>query len=190
MVERVETTCKGKWRRRIENRVSFLALPKPFLPLYLQISAFYTKHTLYICYTNTQRRGETATYQTPAISAVIRLALNMAVINASLVAFRPHSSPSLLPPTSLCTPQPSALATAAAKTRRAIFTSTFALKTSEISETVDVIEEETDLMSEESSSETLLYSLSPLPLLLLAALPGGNARIFYICFIWGYHQFN
>ncbi|KAK4396398.1 hypothetical protein Sango_1476400 [Sesamum angolense] len=108
----------------------------------------------------------------------------MAVVNASLVAFTPHSSPSFLPSTSHtshfpsthsspipCTPL--AIALAATKTRRDLFASTFALKSREIYESADVIDEENDRVLEESS-ETLLYSFSPLSLLLLGALPGAT----------------
>ncbi|KAI3473287.1 hypothetical protein Pfo_030579 [Paulownia fortunei] len=107
----------------------------------------------------------------------------MAVVNASLVAFRPVSSPSVPPSTShshfpsIYSPRipskPLAFASAATTKRRALFASTFALKNSKICETVDVIEEKNDAMLEESS-ETLLYSFSPLTVLLLAALPGAT----------------
>ncbi|KAK6147075.1 hypothetical protein DH2020_017987 [Rehmannia glutinosa] len=104
----------------------------------------------------------------------------MAVVNASLVAFRPHSSPSLLPSTShshfpsINSPKiPSKPLTAATTKGTALFTYTFALKNSNICETEDVIEEKDDAVLEESS-ETLLYSFSPLSLLLLGALPGAS----------------
>ncbi|KAL7095907.1 hypothetical protein ACP275_10G051800 [Erythranthe tilingii] len=100
----------------------------------------------------------------------------MAVVNASsLVAFRQlssSSSPSLMPPTSLT---PSKQMPFASAKIRAFCTSTFALKNINTSETVDLIEEENDAISEEiESSETVLYSFSPLPLLLFAALPGAT----------------
>ncbi|KAL8040379.1 hypothetical protein ABFX02_10G094000 [Erythranthe guttata] len=95
----------------------------------------------------------------------------MAVVNASsLVAFRQlssssssSSSPSLMPPTSKQMPFASAKI-------RVFCTSTFALKNINTSETVDLIEEENEI----ESSETVLYSFSPLPLLLFAALPGAT----------------
>ncbi|KAK4419250.1 hypothetical protein Salat_2337800 [Sesamum alatum] len=101
----------------------------------------------------------------------------MAVVNASLLAFTPHSSPSTskksyfpstLSPGIPCTPLASALA--ATQRRRDLFASTFSVKSSDICETVNVIVEEND----EESSETLLYSFSPLSLLLLGALPGAT----------------
>lgn len=97
----------------------------------------------------------------------------MAVANASLVAFTPNSSPSTSH--SLYSPRfPSKpLILQSAKTR-VLSTSTFALKGTEIRGTVDLIEHKNDAVLEESS-ETVLYSFSPLNLLLLAALPGGDA---------------
>ncbi|KAK6147057.1 hypothetical protein DH2020_017969 [Rehmannia glutinosa] len=104
----------------------------------------------------------------------------MAVVNASLVAFRPHSSPSLLPSTShshfpsINSPKiPSKPLTAATTKGTSLFTYTFALKNSNICETEDVIEEKEDAVLGESS-ETLLLSFSPLGLLLLGALPGAS----------------
>ncbi|KAL3642613.1 hypothetical protein CASFOL_013428 [Castilleja foliolosa] len=100
----------------------------------------------------------------------------MAIANAaSLSAFRTHSSPPRLPFTS--TPHfpqinsPKILSS----NSRPIYTSTFALKNSEICEAGDtIIVEKDDNAISEKSSETLLYSFSPLGLLLLAALPGAS----------------
>ncbi|XP_057779223.1 uncharacterized protein LOC130997804 isoform X2 [Salvia miltiorrhiza] len=101
----------------------------------------------------------------------------MAVVSASLVALGPNSSPCVSPSQScsmhsltIYSSQP-ALVSAIAK-RRALSSCTFALENNNLCET-SVDEEENDAVLGDSS-ETLLYSFSPLPLLLLAALPGAT----------------
>ncbi|KAG8376607.1 hypothetical protein BUALT_Bualt09G0081100 [Buddleja alternifolia] len=96
----------------------------------------------------------------------------MAVVNASFVALKPQSLPSLLPSTSFSYKFPSEKGTVK---RRALFTSTFALKNTEICEALDVVVEvKNDDAILKESSETVLYSFSPFTLLLLAALPGAT----------------
>ncbi|KAL3825864.1 hypothetical protein ACJIZ3_021893 [Penstemon smallii] len=104
----------------------------------------------------------------------------MVAVNASFIAFRPFSSPSTSHPhhpslSSSPTPPQSLTLKVAPVTKRnaSNFTCTFALKKSEICETVDVVDEKNDAIVKESS-ETILYSISPLPLLILAALPGAS----------------
>lgn len=68
-----------------------------------------------------------------------------------------------------------------AKTRP-VFPPVFALKNRYDSEVaVDIVvedeEDEAETVTEKPRTETLLYSFTPLPLLFVAALPGGNVNV-------------
>ncbi|CAK9140716.1 unnamed protein product [Ilex paraguariensis] len=103
----------------------------------------------------------------------------MAMVNASYVAFRPHPCPYLLLPSSSFptlpvifsrNPHESLLFAPAQKPNtRAVIRTCFAPK-NETCGGFDTAEEKEDGI--EDSTETLLYSFTPLPLLFLAALPG------------------
>lgn len=98
----------------------------------------------------------------------------MAAVNASLVGFQ------FLPiyfPTNFS--KTLRVSVAAELRRRALCSSTFALKNSDNCASVDAVEEMNGAVLKESS-ETLLYSFSPFTVLLLAALPGGNTA-FQVC---------
>ncbi|XP_051132206.1 uncharacterized protein LOC127252180 [Andrographis paniculata] len=99
----------------------------------------------------------------------------MAVVNAAPVAFGP-----LLPSTlqnSQCrwfySSKYPGKAVSVTTRREAFFGLPFALKSSNNCESLDTLKQRNDMVSEESS-ETLLYSISPFPVLLLAALPGAK----------------
>ncbi|KAL1549398.1 hypothetical protein AAHA92_17509 [Salvia divinorum] len=94
----------------------------------------------------------------------------MAVLIGLPCCFRAQSSPSFSPSRSCSILSSQPMSTAAKK--RALSSSTFALNKSNLCQT-SVDEEINDAVLEDSS-ETLLYSFSPLPLLLLAALPGAT----------------
>lgn len=172
----VETTCQRKREnyqaKNIESCI-FLCLSSPFFPL----SIFKFLHS-------THQLTSTFTH----ITETFAVTWKMAVVSAPLVAFGPNSSPSLSPSTvysqscsmhSLTVPssQPALLSAMAASPRkRSLSSCTFALEKSNLCErSVDVVDEEINGSVLGESSETRLYSFSPVPLLLLAALPGGNA---------------
>lgn len=67
-----------------------------------------------------------------------------------------------------------------ATSRRRPLLSSILSKSDAFCETLDKVDEEEDKEEMEESSETLLYSFSPLPLMLVAALPGGIDL--FICF--------
>ncbi|XP_042047723.1 uncharacterized protein LOC121793756 [Salvia splendens] len=94
----------------------------------------------------------------------------MAVVIGFPCCFRAQSSPSISPSRSCSIPSSQPMFAAAKK--RALSPSTFALNKTNLCETN--VDEEINGSLLEDSSETLLYSFSPLPLLLLAALPGAT----------------
>lgn len=97
----------------------------------------------------------------------------MAVVaNASLAGLGPNSSPHSLISSMIHSPSiPPALHFSR---KRALCACTFALKKSNL-----CVNEEKNVAILDESSETLLYSFSPLSLLLFAALPGGNAFLHF-----------
>lgn len=107
----------------------------------------------------------------------------MAIVNASLATFLNNSSPLLVPSSSfpststpflkipLAKSFPCALS--ATSRRRCLFPS-LAIKNEVIEEAADGYGEDQAVEHVEEVGETLLYSFSPLPLLLVAALPGAG----------------
>lgn len=103
----------------------------------------------------------------------------MAMVNAVSVAIRPTASPFLLPSTSssnfpsISLTKNSELLTFALAKKRDLFSPISAFNNKKICDSVDTAEDKDDALEE--PVETLLYSFSPLPLLFVASLPGGNA---------------
>lgn len=110
------------------------------------------------------------------------------MVNASPIAFTKHPSPSF----SFLSSQPitsSKFASDSVKSAvfsnvkgRAFFAPILAYKNLNSEDIVDInkveLVKENELEEEDSTTdETLMYSFSPLPLMFVAALPGGNATV-------------
>ena len=107
----------------------------------------------------------------------------MAMLSSAAFHRLTSSSPSISPSTPLLPPNASPLAKYTTRsTRNSVYFTSFALQKPIQSEILlqqqhqqeDDEEEELEEIVMADGDETVLYSVSPLPLLVLAALPGGN----------------
>lgn len=118
----------------------------------------------------------------------------MAMVNASPFAFVAKSSTSFLPSTffssiplnSTRLPYGYVRCSSFSYPERALL-----VAKSKICEAIDMSEVKEDKAEEEvcSKEETLLYSFTPLPLLFVAALPGGKCSINAIPFFYFYRKY-